>query len=196
MHFAPPLDGLITLQVVTFRNRHCEAPQRNRHQLPACSSQHVHIMALHQHALQGFCSTSRGRVRAAAAAGQQQPTLHQPQHCRFASLHQTVHHGWGCAPAQSQHASPGARLASVCCRVLSPEQPVAAAPAEPAATLSPVASLSSLEEGSQATCVPEEFELAPGVLSTVDRTSPPAPEDAYMCPGCTKAECQVGVLDV
>jgi hypothetical protein len=39
--------------------------------------------------------------------------------------------------------------------------------------------------------VPEDYELAPGELSTIDRTSPAAPEDAYRCPGCTKAECQV-----
>jgi hypothetical protein len=39
--------------------------------------------------------------------------------------------------------------------------------------------------------VPEDFELAPGELSTIDRTSPPAPEDAFRCPGCTQAECQV-----
>lgn len=51
-------------------------------------------------------------------------------------------------------------------------------------------SLGSIDESSQATCLPEDFELAPGVLSTVDRTAPPAPEDAYRCPGCTKAECQ------
>ncbi len=156
-------------------------------------------MALHQHASQAFCSRPRDRVKAAASAAaahggqQQQPILH-PQPCTLAPLHHSLHHGWGCAAVHSQHHVSGARLASaspVCCRVLSPEQPsAAAAPADQAATLSPVQSLSSLEEA-QATCVPEDFELAPGVLSTVDRTSPPAPEDAYMCPGCTKAECQV-----
>lgn len=89
------------------------------------------------------------------------------------------------------------------CRVLSPEQPAApaaadadvqppavaaAAAAGAAATLSVTQSLGSIDE--VATCVPEEFELPLGVLSTVDRTSPSAPEDAYRCPGCTRPECQ------
>jgi hypothetical protein len=41
------------------------------------------------------------------------------------------------------------------------------------------------------TFVPEDYELAPGVLSTVNRTAPAAAEDAFKCIGCTKPECQV-----
>lgn len=38
---------------------------------------------------------------------------------------------------------------------------------------------------------PEQYQLPPGQLSTVDRTSPALPDDAYKCIGCTRAECQV-----
>lgn len=41
------------------------------------------------------------------------------------------------------------------------------------------------------TFVPEDYELAPGLLSTVNRTAPAAAEDAFKCIGCTKPECQV-----
>lgn len=43
------------------------------------------------------------------------------------------------------------------------------------------------------TFVPEDYELPAGVLSSVDRTSPASPEDAYRCIGCTSPECQVSV---
>eukprot|EP00879_Flechtneria_rotunda_P017966 GHRR01018830.1.p1 GENE.GHRR01018830.1~~GHRR01018830.1.p1 ORF type:complete len:425 (+),score=126.20 GHRR01018830.1:51-1277(+) len=64
----------------------------------------------------------------------------------------------------------------------------AAAPAAPSIAPIDSASLSSFEE--QLTFVPEDFELPAGVLSTVDRTSPLAPEDAYRCIGCTNPACQ------
>jgi hypothetical protein len=54
--------------------------------------------------------------------------------------------------------------------------------------------MGSLDEASLLLSVPEAYELPPGVLSSVDRTSPPAAEDAFRCPGCTKQECQVRAL--
>lgn len=55
-------------------------------------------------------------------------------------------------------------------------------------------SLSSYED--PYTFVPEDYELPAGVLSIVDRTSPPAPEDAYRCTGCTRPECQVSLYAI
>jgi hypothetical protein len=112
---------------------------------------------------------------------------------------QALHQAWGCSAA-SHSLGRSQQAPSVRCRVLSPEQPAstagpesgpAAAAAAGAATLSPTESLSSLEEPSTLTNVPEDYELPPGVLSSIDRTSPAAPEDAFMCPGCTKEECKV-----
>jgi len=138
----------------------------------------------------------RGRVRApaaaaAAAAPVPSTSQHQQQLCSI-HLQHAIHHVWGCPPTRKNL---GRSSAPSVCRVVTPEQPAPAAAAEPtgAATLSMTQSLGSIDESSQATCLPEDFELAPGVLSTVDRTAPPAPEDAYRCPGCTKAECQVGL---
>lgn len=37
--------------------------------------------------------------------------------------------------------------------------------------------------------MPEDFELPPGVVSEVDRTSPLSPDDVFRCPGCTAPEC-------
>jgi hypothetical protein len=56
---------------------------------------------------------------------------------------------------------------------------------------STMSSLASLEELHPLTFAPEDFELLPGQLSTVDRTSPLSPDDVFRCPGCTKPECQV-----
>lgn len=150
---------------------------------------------MHHHGTEALCH--RGRVGAAAAAPVLQPHHHQHPVCTLLQP-QAVHHSWGCSAAS--HSLGRSHASSVCCRVLSPEQPAstaagpepgAAAAAAGAATLSPTESLGSLEESSTLTNVPEDYELPPGVLSSIDRTSPAAPEDAYMCPGCTKAECKV-----
>lgn len=153
--------------------------------------QHRYAMALHLHSAQALCHGAR--VRAAAAAPVQ-PYQQQQSLCTF-----PLHHVWGCAPVSQSN---GRSLHSpACCRVVSPEQPASTAPpAQPAgaasaagaATLPVTESIGSLDESSLTTNVPEDYELAPGVLSSVDRTSPSAPEDAFLCPGCTRAECQVG----
>jgi hypothetical protein len=79
------------------------------------------------------------------------------------------------------------------CAAVQPHRPSAASvSSEPSAADAPAAvieSISSYED--PLTFVPEDFELAPGVLSSVDRASPAAPEDAFRCIGCTRPECQV-----
>lgn len=79
------------------------------------------------------------------------------------------------------------------CAAVQPHRPSAASvSSEAAAADAPAAvieSISSYEDPLM--CVPEDFELAPGMLSSVDRTSPAAPEDAYRCIGCIRPECQV-----
>jgi hypothetical protein len=79
------------------------------------------------------------------------------------------------------------------CAAVQPHRPSAASvSSEPAAADAAPAvfeSISSYED--PLLCVPEDFELPPGVLSSVDRTSPAAPEDAFRCIGCTRPECQV-----
>ena len=67
------------------------------------------------------------------------------------------------------------------------------APSSPDAAAAPSAvsatSLASIED--ELTVAPEDFELAPGELSFVDRTSPESPDDVFRCVGCTRPECQV-----
>jgi hypothetical protein len=67
----------------------------------------------------------------------------------------------------------------------------AAAPTAATVVTSGSSSGSSLSSFEELTFIPEEFELPPGVLSEVDRTSPASPDDVFRCPGCTKAECMV-----
>lgn len=166
------------------------------HQRARCSFAHKLtgikvFLVIHQHdSMQALCQ--RGQFRAAAPVHAHQC---QQQHSCPLPKPAALHHVWGLAPSCSTNGRPAAQ--SCCCRVVSPEQPAPAPAAIPAtdpvaaATLSVTQSLGSLDESNQATSVPEDFELGPGVLSPVDRTSPPAPEDAYRCPGCTKPECQV-----
>lgn len=40
-------------------------------------------------------------------------------------------------------------------------------------------------------CVPEDLQLPPGVLSTIDRKGKGLPQDVFRCFGCSKPECQV-----
>lgn len=194
--------GVVTVFLVTVFCHHCHLPKVKQ---PACppilNTVRLHsIMALHScphqatRCLGGEQRGSRvsGRTVAGALHAQQQQPCVLP------------HHVWGCGVSGSSLPSSSNRSCSsstssahsssrrqpVRCRVVSPEQPAAAA-TEPA--LSATQSLSSLEEASSTSCVPEDFELPSGVLGAIDRTSPPASEDAYRCPGCTQAECQVCV---
>jgi hypothetical protein len=172
--------------------------------LPCPPSQtHFTIMSRHLHPsapLLAACQQRGSSMRPAAAAAAAVP---QPQQRALLVQQPALHHAFGCPPSLQGISGRSA----VRCRVLSPEQPAASAAADAAAqpsaiaaaaaagaaaTLSVTQSLGSIDE--VATCVPEEFELPLGVLSTVDRTSPSAPEDAYRCPGCTRPECQVGVV--
>jgi hypothetical protein len=95
------------------------------------------------------------------------------------------------APVVRQHVHSSTPAAA--CAAVQPHRPSAASvSSEPAAAAAPsvtIESMASYED--PLVCVPEDFELAPGVLSSVDRTSPAAPEDAYRCIGCTRPECQV-----
>ena len=43
------------------------------------------------------------------------------------------------------------------------------------------------------TFLPEHFQLQPGKLSAVDRTSQGSADDVFRCPGCTRPECMVSV---
>lgn len=42
-----------------------------------------------------------------------------------------------------------------------------------------------------AACVPEDFVLAPGEMSLVDRVAPEKQHDIFRCFGCTQPACQV-----
>eukprot|EP00882_Tetradesmus_deserticola_P009548 GHRQ01010082.1.p1 GENE.GHRQ01010082.1~~GHRQ01010082.1.p1 ORF type:complete len:591 (+),score=253.76 GHRQ01010082.1:116-1888(+) len=93
-------------------------------------------------------------------------------------------------PVVRQHSQGSAPTAA--CAALQPHRPSAASvSSELAAADAPTVlyeSIASYED--PLVCVPEDYELGPGVLSSVDRTSPAAPEDAYRCIGCTRPECQ------
>ena len=41
---------------------------------------------------------------------------------------------------------------------------------------------------------PEDFQLAPGEVSSIDRASPPSPADAFHCAGCSRPECAAGCV--
>ena len=41
-------------------------------------------------------------------------------------------------------------------------------------------------------CLPEDFKLLPGEVSTIDRVGKNLPADVFRCFGCSKPECQVG----
>jgi hypothetical protein len=95
------------------------------------------------------------------------------------------------APVVRQHGHSSTPAAA--CAAVQPHRPSAASvSSEPAAADAPAVTIQSMASYEDPlVCVPEDFELAPGVLSSVDRTSPAAPEDAYRCIGCTRLECQV-----
>lgn len=183
------------------------APQRSCARSMHSFAHHIilHSMALHLHhaaPLGAACQQQRGSSMPPAAAAAV-PAAQQPALRALPVQQPAMHHACRCPPTLQGTSGRSA----VRCRVVSPEQPaasaadaaaqqppaVAAAAAGAAATLSVTQSLGSIDE--VATCVPEDFELPLGVLSPVDRTSPSAPEDAYMCPGCTRPECQVWVFD-
>jgi hypothetical protein len=120
-----------------------------------------------------------------------------PTQTGFASRTQSVS---SCLPKQSSIASaPVVRqhghssTPAAACAAVQPHRPSAASvSSEPAAAAAPAVTIESMASYEDPlVCVPEDFELAPGVLSSVDRTSPAAPEDAYRCIGCTRPECQV-----
>jgi hypothetical protein len=90
---------------------------------------------------------------------------------------------------RSAAATPCRLHAGVCRAAAQEVVPDAAAGGSP--DRSTTASLASLEELHPLTFAPEDFELPPGQLSTVDRTSALSQDDVFRCPGCTKAECQV-----
>jgi hypothetical protein len=96
----------------------------------------------------------------------------------------------GRSPQRPAAASPQVQEAAAAAAHLAPEQHAdgseAGRPASPPASLS--TSMGSYDE---LTFAPEDFELPPGVLSEVDRGSPPSPDDVFRCPGCTRPECMV-----
>lgn len=69
------------------------------------------------------------------------------------------------------------------------QQPAAHTAAVAVTALAEGPSVSSLSSYEELTFIPEDFELPPGVLSTVDRTSPESPDDVFRCPGCTAEAC-------
>jgi len=59
-------------------------------------------------------------------------------------------------------------------------------PPQPAANGAPVADASAV-----LSYAPEDFTLAPGEPSLIDRTTPADPADVFRCAGCTEPACQV-----
>jgi len=93
-----------------------------------------------------------------------------------------------------QRAAASSQLQNAPAAQPAPDAAAASAAGAPAAALS--GSFNSLSSYEELTFLPEQFQLPPGQLSEVDRTSPEAAEDVFRCPGCTQEACMVRPLVV
>ena len=113
----------------------------------------------------------------------------QIDHCSSSRLHSLAGRSTWHRPHQRQQHWETPRAASVVGDGLSELQRAGGNGSKPAA-----AGLAAVAAAAAAPLLvaPEDFQLAPGVLSHVDTSRPLAESDVFRCAACSRPECQVG----